>query len=748
MSQFFNSISDIAKNYKPYEKWEQNQSDIQERKKYLIKQKPLSKTEKDELHKKAANIVRVSEIMDTRSEDNAQDMEMLTQTVAGTAGVGIGLATTVGSAFLLRKLAKLGKVTERNLAKYSLAINLANIGIALAVGIGFILWGNSKTKEASRLGRFQAKIHELKDAKNFVQFTPEQLAEAEKIAATMPDEKQKKSIFDAIARMKENYQDKKAYKQYKKELKGKPDPKASFEGKEFSKEQLEQAAKDKEILLNVIKKVNNTAEDYSENVETAFDTLQATSFLATIPLGLGLNKLFNVLKLNIPKKSIATAISLLFPILVTAWGTTAEKKASRVGRYVAKQEILKDPEILRNFSDEEMKSVEHIKAPEKKKGFFKKIADNFKFIPQYIKDNRAYEKYIKEERPKNEKLAKALLKVEVTDEQLKSAKHLQEKTFMSFDKMDEMSQRYSEDMEAAAEIGKNLTSTAFSIAGLGIMAGLGYMFTMGKFPTHKLGKLLSKFIFKKDAAVRKTVDSAYEIINKDKSLKQAFKKLFAPAISDKEKAAAKELLLKNPELARIYGGSKEKIIEFIADYKNIYPKLQGSFNDNCVAKWARNLLTECGILFGKAKVKNGLYLTEMPYSQLKEARKAVDASANKMLDFFKGKKCENTYQRYKTLINTGAVAGIPILGTIVGVPYAINAWLTDIQKKAGRIGIMKAVTELDDKRLYVNGNPIEVASSKQPQKTTTVTENSDTQTQNQDMLAKFVELQKKGNNAA
>ena len=124
MSQFFNSISDVAKNYKPYEKWEQNQNDIQERKKHLIKQKPLSQTEKDELHKKAANIVRVSEIMDTRSEDNAQDMEMVTQTVSGLAATGIALATTAGSAILLQKLVKLGKVTERNMGKYSLAIKI------------------------------------------------------------------------------------------------------------------------------------------------------------------------------------------------------------------------------------------------------------------------------------------------------------------------------------------------------------------------------------------------------------------------------------------------------------------------------------------------------------------------------------------------------------------------------------------------------------------------------------------------
>lgn len=57
------------------------------------------------------------------------------------------------------------------------------------------------------------------------------------------------------------------------------------------------------------------------------------------------------------------------------------------------------------------------------------------------------------------------------------------------------------------------------------------------------------------------------------------------------------------------------------------------------------------------------------------------------------------YKNYKTLINTGIVASVPLLGTIIAVPYAFNAWLTDIQKKAGKIGIMKAMDKIDDPRV-------------------------------------------------
>ena len=60
------------------------------------------------------------------------------------------------------------------------------------------------------------------------------------------------------------------------------------------------------------------------------------------------------------------------------------------------------------------------------------------------------------------------------------------------------------------------------------------------------------------------------------------------------------------------------------------------------------------------------------------------------------------FSHYKTLAGTSAVAGIPILGIIFAVPYMFNAWLTDIQKKAGKIGIMKAMEKIDDPRIFAD----------------------------------------------
>lgn len=47
---------------------------------------------------------------------------------------------------------------------------------------------------------------------------------------------------------------------------------------------------------------------------------------------------------------------------------------------------------------------------------------------------------------------------------------------------------------------------------------------------------------------------------------------------------------------------------------------------------------------------------------------------------------------------------------MVSVPYAFNAWLTNIQKKAGKIGIMKAMEKIDDPKLFVNENDTSATS--------------------------------------
>ena len=49
-----------------------------------------------------------------------------------------------------------------------------------------------------------------------------------------------------------------------------------------------------------------------------------------------------------------------------------------------------------------------------------------------------------------------------------------------------------------------------------------------------------------------------------------------------------------------------------------------------------------------------------------------------------------------------AAAGISWTAFTVSVTYAIESWLADMQLKSGRLGVMKALEELDDNAYYVD----------------------------------------------
>ena len=131
----------------------------------------------------------------------------------------------------------------------------------------------------------------------------------------------------------------------------------------------------------------------------------------------------------------------------------------------------------------------------------------------------------------------------------------------------------------------------------------------------------------------------------------------------------------NQGLSKITSGNSEK------DSTKIFSEL---FNKHLkqtpIAKWMRNLLAQSGKLWVKSKINK----TDIKIP--KETQEKLG------LNF--------TYKNYSTLINTGILASVPILGIMYSVPYAVNAWLTNIQKKAGKIGIMKAMEKIDDPRVF------------------------------------------------
>ena len=713
MGQFFDSIKNVKNNYYKYDQWEQAQADERARKEYLAKTLELPEDQVELTSKKAETVIRATEIMDRYSEDNCEDMEQATGIAAAVtimAGSLAGQAATnhihksvtdkitnkinavkqklsdhslpkeIKEAqlnelkFLNQRLSKAGK----QIPIYAL---VANTVITLGLAAGMILWGNSQQKKASRIGRYQAKQNDLKDITNFVIYTPEQIAQAEEIAKKIPDKKERSGLIKIIKELQAIGRDEKAYKQW---LASKDDKEIEkLKSLNLTPEQLKTANEDKELIVDAVKEINIKAEEYSENIENAFDTLGMLSWLIAIPAGFVINSVMKLLKL--PQK-IRTPISFLVPLLtsisLSTSGTVVQKEASKVGRYVARKDLLNNPARLMAYSDEDMQKAEKVKAPEQKKTVFEKIANSFVFLNTYQKDKKEYNNYKKNIAQKQEKLQKAFEQIPISNEQRKDAEKLQKKVFLAFDEIDEMSQRYSEDVEAGCEIAKNVMGNLWGLGIGGASIWIAIAAAKGKFPISKLANTITNIGLKKDSTLRNAVNNLYNTLKKDKKLMHEFH-LALTSNNLKyflKKPKSKEILTAYNKLKReVKNLSKNGngLSESIQNRKVFEELLKPHLKTGKVATWVRNLITESSQLWAATKL-------------------------NKVMPDLVKQTGLNNWKNYKTLIGTGLVAGVPILGIIFSIPYAFNAWLTNIQKKAGKIGIMQAMNKIDDPRVFAD----------------------------------------------
>ena len=75
----FNSINVVSKNYSKYDRWEQAQADERAQKEWLAQNSNITKEQETNVKHKAETIIRATEIMDARSENNCENMEQATE---------------------------------------------------------------------------------------------------------------------------------------------------------------------------------------------------------------------------------------------------------------------------------------------------------------------------------------------------------------------------------------------------------------------------------------------------------------------------------------------------------------------------------------------------------------------------------------------------------------------------------------------------------------------------------------------
>jgi len=642
---------------------------------------------------------------------------------------------------LKTKLNELLTETKKEKRNYFSKISLKLISSMLigsaVIPIVTILYSTHLQKEAARIARYQAREKELKDPQNFVIYTDEQINEAKKIAPNIKIEEKNKvkkldvlGLIDAVKSIRSLINDNKNYQNWKKhnidDLCQNP-----------SAESLEKAKLDQDVILRVTNKINNTAEDYAQNTEASAGILLESSMIGGAIIGKiisylpGMSKVnsqisdfainnflhgkVNAEKRKFIKNNIMSGIVGFATTLITLQiSLKLQKEATRIGRFKAKQELLQDPLNFIAYSDEQMETVKDVKSENKKRNFLQRMWDNFIFIPKAIQYEKEYSNYKKTELKEEKQLRKALKQVKITPEQLNEAKNTQHKLFKTFERIDEMSQRYSEDMEAFNDtLQQTLPNICTSVIGMGILYTIS-LFRNGnkakavnnivnilsKGSTLFKTKIGKKFLSEIESGITQNIKEAKSEVTKKGNIKSN--------LSTAEISINKENLLSdiNKLKNKINNLNEDEIKKYLLtdDFKNNLNNLNNDkFNKD------KFIISEKDL-----KYLNKKRVIHFINNCTKIIQNIPEQNINRIMKQITDLQSENN-EAFNIFLqkSSGIIINTPtarkfyygnIIGSIVGLVLLMN-YFADIQKKASRVGVMKAMESLKDPRYFVDKYP-------------------------------------------
>ena len=697
----------------------------------------------------------------------------------------------------------LGLEAEKLYKNYKKGVNKQykkiKIGIAIPIIssiVGFIASNIYTTKlqvESSRVARWQAR-KVLEDPKYFVNYTPEQIEEAQKALENNPENKKKDKKFKTdnlkggmfkglVSVIKDN----RAYRKWKKS----DVDESKKVDRQLTPEEIKQAQKDKEVIQRVVRSINNQAELYSQNMEVAANVIMGTTPFLGAAVGAVVSAVMNWTKVipNFIKKQtekygseeakkaykemqatkegtrefkaseeivMEKKIKKVSAVaMTTKWGRRGvfgliggfvtgivgslialklQKASSRTGRYIAKRELEENPKNFIGYTEEEMQEVKDIKAP--KKTFGEKVKDYALFIPNVLKNYFEYQKYKKTELKQNKMLQEELTKLEVTPNQLKEAKNLQRKIFNTFEKVDDKSQEYSESVEAAVEIAKPvIVSMGFAtlispFAIFALQAARGKITPSGAI--EKLTKFLSNHTdFLKGKKVNnyltKVKDNFNYVISDTKMSDYDKERVFKDVLS---KFVDKDTL---KQFDSLYGDEREQLFKVLdIQLREFTDELVQELDTKMIKEYlneakerARNMSEEdfqkiiqsnkkMKALFSKSDKKQFGAILEnlektldnLPQEKLDElintVKEAISKNPYEVLNLF-----NNAGKLKDIFVTKGITASIAAAGASwtalnLLVTFTIESYLAKLQKEAGRLGVIKALDELDDPMYYAD----------------------------------------------
>ena len=471
----------IIENYKEYRKnkpqykdWADKRAQEEAKRINYLKKNNITPDKFESDIKRAKTVLNAVDVMDEYSQSRAEEMEMTVQTAQ--SGVmqlsnyaSLGLAALSLLSKNIREAAD-NLFANKKFSPLLLIPALLYIVPVIGTAIFFSIFSAKQETKASRLGRAEAINKKLTSPKQFAILTDEQNKQVEEIAKginiTKKDVKKENKttngagILNSIKTLfTHNKENEAKIKELNEQFNN--DVNNVNSNKELTKEQIEEAKKDKQLVQNVIEKIDIASQEYAEDVELATSTVSVLALGTGGGIGALTKFILNKMKIPANKSNMISIITgAVIGFAGAIWAASVQKQASRVARYKVKQDFLSNPEKLVYVNDELIKNDADIEIQKNKKPNF------FKFLIQVFKDNSEYKKYKKEHDIEQLKLSKAREQIEITPEQEKRAKQLQNNVFKMFNKVDEKSQTYSESTEAIGEIVQSVGSLLAMIPGL------------------------------------------------------------------------------------------------------------------------------------------------------------------------------------------------------------------------------------------------------------------------------------------
>lgn len=408
--------------------------------------------------KRSLLLLNAVDIMDKSVSKNSNNVDTAFESVVD---VGLGYAAVGGTTlgiilsnlgFVKKLIDKITKNNPKTKNIVSMAITATSGALGILAAYPLYSFVTKIESKIQRKRKFETMENELNDPKLFVVLNEEQ----DKIFRENINnsEKNKKEFFPKKV-IKKNYKYFKEiaieamhYDKRQNEFKKKYEDDISLYNKALTDEKIKDAKRDRALLTNLIKNINRKAQSYEEKMQRITDNMITMSF--------ALGSLFTLLYeqmtkfLNVKSSALPAGMNIFLIIGSTFFATWAQKRAAHIGRFKAKQELIKDPGQLIYISSSDINTIkdDEVTLPLDKS---KKTDNNLTFLKDFFKYNKEYKKWKHSDSITGQDISKALENIEISDKQITDAKRLQRNLFKTFYKVDKNTQNYSGKIEVFSE---------------------------------------------------------------------------------------------------------------------------------------------------------------------------------------------------------------------------------------------------------------------------------------------------------